>query len=114
LPNISSDGSITTPDDVEPDSLSAGQQTSTDDDDDRDPKTIVDKNRENSFESSGRDQDSNDFDLECSFREKEVQSSACHSVCPSRASVDSHKSISFFIDLVKYYKYKRKHFNLIE
>ena len=100
LPKVLSDGSVTTPDDVDPDSLSAGLQTSTDDDE-RDPKTIVDKNhRGNSFESSGRDLDSDDFDPECSFRDKEVQSSACHSVCPSRASVDSHKSISFFIDLV--------------
>ena len=39
---------------------------------------------------------------ECSFRDKESQmtGSTCQSVCPSRASVDSHKSISFFIDLV--------------
>jgi hypothetical protein len=92
-----------TPDDVDPDSLSAGPQTSTDDDNDDDPKTVVDRNRESSFES-GRDLDSDDFEPECSFRDKEVQfcpSSAAQSVCPSRASVDSHKSISFFIDLVR-------------
>ena len=43
-----------------------------------------------------------DFEPECSFRDKESQmtGSTCQSVCPSRASVDSHKSISFFIDLV--------------
>ena len=102
LPNVSSDASIATPEDVDPDSLSAGLQT-TDDDDDDDPKTVVDKNRDSSFESS-RDLDSEGFEPECSFRDQEIQftpTSACASVCPSRASVDSHKSISFFIDLVR-------------
>ena len=107
LPNVASDASLTTPEDVDPDSLSGGPQTSTDDDndDDDDPKTVVDKNRGSSFESS-RDLDSEDFEPECSFRDKEVQfcpssASTRQSVCASRSSVDSHKSISFFIDLVK-------------
>jgi hypothetical protein len=71
LPNVGSRASLPTPDDVDPDSLSGGPQTSTDDepDADDDPKTVVDKERENSFESS-RDLDSDDFEPECSFRDK--------------------------------------------